>query len=418
MLSTPCIAPKPVQKQRLKDHHYVDSSNMLPLFQMNVTELPSMLTTMIATEHQTVSNDYVDYAKRIETYVVPVIFAFIFIFGLLGNGTLITIFIRNKSMRSVPNTYIMSLATADLLVIAVTVPFISTIYVFDSWPYGGFVCKLSEFLRDVSIGVTVFTLTGLSAERYIAIVKPVRKHISGGSKKGTILAALGIWAVSILLASPSAYFSHVREFVGAQNASVYICYPFPENMTWYPKTAVMTRFLVFYVIPLIPIASFYALMASHLYASSQKAIGETTIVLINGKRCYSGQTKQMLERKKVAKIILTFVIIFAVCFLPHHTYMIWFHFNPNALNDYNDFWHAFKIIGFLLVFINSCINPIALYCLSAVFRKFFNRYVLCCCRRRPQQKRLSRSPLDSMALRSDKHHFQSSVINASAVSYL
>lgn len=57
---------------------------------------------------------------------------------------------------------------------------------------------------------------------------------------------------------------------------------------------------------------------------------------------------------------------------------MWFYFNPNSEAEYNAFWHALKIFGFVLAYTNSCINPIALYCVSTSFRKHFNR-LLCCC---------------------------------------
>ena len=71
---------------------------------------------------------YVPYSMRPETYIVPVVFALIFVVGVLGNGTLVLIFIRHSNMRNVPNTYIFSLALGDLLVIVTCVPFISTLY--------------------------------------------------------------------------------------------------------------------------------------------------------------------------------------------------------------------------------------------------------------------------------------------------
>ncbi|CAG7820855.1 unnamed protein product [Allacma fusca] len=46
---------------------------------------------------------YVPYSERPETYIVPVLFAIIFIIGVLGNGTLIRIFIEHRNMRNVPN---------------------------------------------------------------------------------------------------------------------------------------------------------------------------------------------------------------------------------------------------------------------------------------------------------------------------
>lgn len=46
----------------------------------------------------------IPYEKRLETYLIPLIFALIFIIGVLGNGTLIVVFLRHKAMRNVPNT--------------------------------------------------------------------------------------------------------------------------------------------------------------------------------------------------------------------------------------------------------------------------------------------------------------------------
>lgn len=130
-----------------------------------------MMAAAIAVNHTGVGDDtsddnvYEPYSNRPETYIVPVVFAMIFVVGVLGNGTLVLVFIRHRSMRSVPNTYILSLALGDLLVIITCVPFTSTVYTVESWPYGELICKLSEATKDVSIGVSVFTLTALSAER-------------------------------------------------------------------------------------------------------------------------------------------------------------------------------------------------------------------------------------------------------------
>jgi len=73
-------------------------------------------------------NDYYDYADRPETYIVPALFAIIFVIGMIGNITLVLIFVRNKQMRNVPNIYIINLALGDLLVIISCVPFTSTVY--------------------------------------------------------------------------------------------------------------------------------------------------------------------------------------------------------------------------------------------------------------------------------------------------
>lgn len=90
---------------------------------------------------------YIEYKDRPETYIVPIVFAIIFLVGVIGNGSLIYVLCRHKSMRSVPNTFIFNLALGDLLILIFTVPFTSTVYTLDSWPFGEFACKASEFAK-------------------------------------------------------------------------------------------------------------------------------------------------------------------------------------------------------------------------------------------------------------------------------
>lgn len=72
---------------------------------------------------------------------------------------------------------------------------------------------------------------------------------------------------------------------------------------------------------------------------------------------------------QVAKMVMAFVVIFAMCFFPSHVFLIWFYYNPSSMEDFNDFWHVVRMVGFCLSFINSCLNPITLYIVSGTFRK-------------------------------------------------
>ncbi|OQR72361.1 gastrin-releasing peptide receptor-like [Tropilaelaps mercedesae] len=218
--------------------------------------------------------NYVPLGKRLETYLAPPVFTLIFGVGLIGNGTLILIFLRNKAMRSVPNIYIMSLSLGDLFVITGTVPFICAIYVLDSWPFGLFLCKLSEFMRDLSIGVTVLTLTMLSVDRYIAIALPLYKRRGGQHDRRVTVVITGLaWFFASLMAIPGAYFSYLGEAHLPGKPPIVYCHPFPQHMQpWYPRIMVMVKFLVQYVIPLIVIATFYILMARSLIKTAKSTL--------------------------------------------------------------------------------------------------------------------------------------------------
>ena len=86
----------------------------------------------------------------------------------------------------------------------------------------------------------------------------------------------------------------------------------------------------------------------------------------------------MEARKKVARLVLSFVVVFVVCWLPRHVFYFWYNFDPA---EYNMFWHVFKIVAYCLSYVNSCVNPLALYFLSRQFRRYYDRYLFCCCRR-------------------------------------
>ena len=79
-------------------------------------------------------------------------------------------------MRNVPNILIVSLSLGDFLLILISVPLTSTVYTFSNWPYGEVACKFNHFMQTWSLGVTVFTLTALSHDRYMAIMDPMSKH--------------------------------------------------------------------------------------------------------------------------------------------------------------------------------------------------------------------------------------------------
>ncbi|XP_076240642.1 neuropeptide CCHamide-1 receptor-like [Calliopsis andreniformis] len=354
----------------------------------SIDSLYGMIDQTMLNDTEDEEEEYTPYEDRPETYIVPVVFLLILLIGLTGNGVLALTILRHSNMRNIPNIYVFSLALGDLLVIVTCVPFTFTVYILDSWPFGLVLCKVSECVKDISVGVSVFTLTALSADRFFAIVDPMRKiHTTGTGRRATrftVIVATLIWLLAIVCAIPAS-FSYIRDFRVNRNVSFRACYPFPEEFgPNYPKTILVCRFFIYYAIPLTIIAFFYILMARHLMNSTRNIPGEM-----------QSQIKQVKARKKVAKMVMAFVIVFAVCFFPQHVFMLWFYIHPTAEKDYNAFWHCFRILSFCLAFTNSCINPIALYCVSGTFRKYFDRYLLCCVPKRIRRRHRRSSDFSS-----------------------
>ena len=299
----------------------------------------------------------------LQQILVPLVFGVIFLVGVVGNSTLVYIVLRHKKLHNAPNIFIVSLALGDLLLILVSVPFSATVFTFISWPYGQAVCKLNEFLQTLSLGVSVFTLTALAGDRYMAIVYPLRRNRTRESSRSVWLA-VGIWILSLVLALPDVVASHIE--MESNHSHIVYCTPHPSSWGMlYVHTHVLLHFLLYYLVPLTIIGMMYLLMARTLIKSSRNIPGE-------------GQTpRQLQSRKKVARMILGFVVVFALCWLPRHTYLMWYAFVGDR--KFTIFWLVTKIAGFCLAFLNSCLNPLALCFFSKQFSQLFARYLFCCC---------------------------------------
>ncbi|XDV48724.1 hypothetical protein PO909_018103 [Leuciscus waleckii] len=147
-----------------------------------------------------------DFSEWEPSYsLIPVLYMLIFILGLSGNGVVIFTVWRAKSKRRAADVYIGNLALADLTFV-ITLPLWAVYTAMGyHWPFGVALCKISSYVVLVNMYASVFCLTCLSFDRYLAIVH----SLSSGRlrSRGTMLASLGaIWFLSCLLAIPTLLF--------------------------------------------------------------------------------------------------------------------------------------------------------------------------------------------------------------------
>nr|XP_055042608.1 neuromedin-B receptor-like [Misgurnus anguillicaudatus] len=316
--------------------------------------------------------------------VIPSVYILIITIGLLGNITLVKIFITTSAMRSVPNIFISSLAVGDILLLVTCVPVDAFRYFYEEWIFGTVACKMIPVIQDTSVGVSVFTLTALSADRHKAIVNPMDIQ-SSGAVFWTCLKAIAIWIVSVLLAVPEAVFSQVVH-MQYKNTTFTACMPYPLSNEMHPKIHAIMIFLVYFLIPLSIISVYYYHIAKTLIKSAHDMPGEI-----------SEHSKRQTEtRKRLAKIVLVFVGLFALCWFPNHVLYMYRSFNYLQIDS--SLSHLIlTLVARVLSFSSSCVNPFALYLLSESFRRHFNNQLMC--RRRKLQERNSSYLQSTTAIR-------------------
>lgn len=328
-----------------------------------------------------------------EIYIVPIVFLFIFITGVIGNGTLIYGLLKDGLIRTSTFIFILNLAFGDLLVLIGVVPYYGIECIMKKFPFAPLICNWLEFIREVSQNVTVITLCAMSIDRYKSThsknVLPLNQPGVGGNseviccyalectsfpnssrirkffnfiKSPAGIVVLLIWATSLIAALPSGYFAYILEFPYAESEEeaeiVEVCYPHPWHLgPNYDKIVVTSKLILLFVIPMIIIAYCYISIAFTL--SRSNSLSENT----------------RIKRKSTRKMILLLVIFFILCFLPNHLVMMWLYYFQPEDEKFLNVWYKWRIVAFCFSSLNSALNPITLYFTCSDVRPSFNTYL-------------------------------------------
>ena len=300
--------------------------------------------------------------------IVPVVLGVVFIVGV-GANVMLLLFVLQKKRRKSPHIILIaSLAASDLSMLVIGMPFVSTIYTLEDWPFGNLICKLSEFAQTLSASAAVLNLTALSADRYFTLAG-TKSH---PSQKSPLLLVTVIWVTSTVFALPDLFSSTILE-VGTME----FCIVYPESLgILYSQFHITLKLLYLFILPLMAIGLFYILIVLQLTRNTELIPATNSQLLGNHQHMASVKTKTSNQRKRIrlTVIILGLVVVFVVTWLPRHVYLMWHHFDTS---EYTESWYVFKIIGFCLMFTNSLFNPFLYGALDTSFRRFLSRVLKC-----------------------------------------
>ncbi|KAM9798109.1 galanin receptor type 1 [Neosynchiropus ocellatus] len=300
----------------------------------------------------------------VDNFITLLVFGLIFTLGVLGNSLVITVLARSKpgKPRSTTNIFILNLSIADIFYLLFCIPFQSTIYMMSSWVLGVFICKFIHYFFTVSMLVSIFTLSAMSVDRYIAIVHS-RKSSSIRVAKNALLGVVVIWILSLTMASPVMYHQNIFH----RDNDTFCWEEWPNHNQ--KKLYVVCTFVFGYVLPLLLISFCYAKVLNHLH-----------------KKLRNMSKKSEASKKKTAQTVLVVVVVFCLSWLPHHIVHLWVEFGTFPLNQAS---FVLRIAAHCLAYSNSSVNPVIYAFLSENFRKAYKQVFKC-------QMGTSASPLNDI----------------------
>nr|VZH91150.1 unnamed protein product [Spirometra erinaceieuropaei] len=316
----------------------------------------------------------------------------------------------------------------------------------NDWIFGLAYCKFSQFFTAFSIAISVLTFTGLTADRYVAIKYPLRPR----SRPSTILCVIAfIWVSSFVIGLPgllkATIFIRRRETVYGsykststndtsaptfeqalhRNFSKEVWagernnFSMPENTSetsfdsqaesychvctfdWSPFWGAaydIALFLLMYILPLLILFATYIPITIKLWA--HRGLGEVT----------HGQRENIKSKRKVVKMLIAVMLIFAVCWLP---YQLFFLILRAPIDHEHPSLPSIFIFCYVLAMSNSMYNPIIYCTMNHRFKNGFlnafgclpcvKRYQLNC-----QRSRLRQTYHSAVSTHGDVHKYQAS----------
>ncbi|XP_055852519.1 RYamide receptor [Episyrphus balteatus] len=322
------------------------------------------------------SDDLAGWSSGYFKSCVYLLYISIFIFALLGNGTVCYIVQSTPRMRTVTNFFIANLAVGDILMSMFCVPFsFVSILILNYWPFGIVLCHLVNYSQAVSVLVSAYTLVAISIDRYIAIMWPLRPRITKRYAKCIIAA---VWLIALMTAFPIPIVSKLAQpDMWHVQCDRYICHedwPSSEQNFYYTIALLTLQF----VIPLSVLIFTYTRIAIAVWGKRPPGEAEN-----------SRDQRMARSKRKMIKMMVTVVIVFTICWLPFNILVLLL--NDESFIEWTPlpyFWFAFH----WLAMSHSCYNPI-IYCyMNARFRGGFLQIIYkvpglrrCCCMRRYQR---------------------------------
>ncbi|XP_036396914.1 cholecystokinin receptor [Megalops cyprinoides] len=354
------------------------------------------------------------------------LYSLIFLLSVFGNLLIIVVLTVNKRMRTVTNSFLLSLAVSDLMMAIFCMPFTLIPNLLGDFIFGAAMCKIVAYFMGISVSISTFSLVAIAIERYSAICNPLKSR-AWQTRSHAYRVITAIWIMSLLLMTPYPIFSVLVAFNKPNRATRHMC-RLDWPVSWVEQSWYILLLSVLFFIPGVVMIIAYGLISRELYRGIQFELdqkkeasglknGMTTTqpsTTDDGDGCYvqvprrpdavemstltpSGAARadrprsntseaKLMAKKRVIRMLIVIVAMFFVCWMPLYSVNTWKAFDlqsaQRALSGAPiSFIH-------LLCYTSACVNPV-IYCfMNKRFRKALLATFAGClrpCRRRRRE---------------------------------
>uniref|UniRef100_A0A2K5RKI8 Uracil nucleotide/cysteinyl leukotriene receptor n=2 Tax=Cebus imitator TaxID=2715852 RepID=A0A2K5RKI8_CEBIM len=211
-----------------------------------------------------------------------------FILAFVGNALALWLFIRDHKSGTPANVFLMHLAVADLSCVLVLPTRLVYHFSGNHWPFGEIPCRLTGFLFYLNMYASIYFLTCISADRFLAIVHPV-KSLKLRRPLYAHLACAFLWVVVAVAMAPLLVSPQTMQ----TNHTVVCLQLYREKASHHALVSLAVAF----TFPFVTTVTCYLLIIRSLR---------------------QGPRVEKRLKSKAVRMIAMVLAIFLVCFVPYH----------------------------------------------------------------------------------------------------
>ncbi|XP_072035617.1 5-hydroxytryptamine receptor 1A-alpha-like [Amphiura filiformis] len=237
--------------------------------------------------------------------MLSILLSSIAIAGIFGNLLVVIAVCRIRTLNSVTDYFICSLACADLFVSVFIMPFaIATEILRGVWLFGDIFCSIWSSFDILCCTASIMNLCAISIDRYIAIIKPLTYKEIVTPRKGLIAIAI-VWIIASTLACSQLLWKYLLKGSDPPNVCIYA--PDKSFRIYSTVTAFFIPMFITIVIycRIIPVAFKQARRVTHLQGSPSLSSRPSMIRDLNvrGSPDRNADRKQFQKAASVSSII-------------------------------------------------------------------------------------------------------------------
>ncbi|XP_041817607.1 C-C chemokine receptor type 3-like [Chelmon rostratus] len=315
---------------------------------------------------ETTTYDYSDYSDEPYTPVTPcnrdsdnnlgahlsILFYFMFLFSLFGNGLVLVIIHRFEKLTTVTNILLLNLVVSSMIFMS-SLPFMGVYLQLSNWIFGTVMCKIFGSVYYLGFYSSVLFLTLLTFDRHLAVVYSLGASRVRNRSYAVISCAV-VWLVSGL-ACIKPMILHTTFYHYIDNKTY--CDDYPGNLPSFHlerlrASGFYLQIFLFLLLPLVVIIYCYVRIA---------------ITVISSK---------IVTKFKTVRLIFIIVLLFFVCWTPFNIVLL-MHDKATTCEEVQKWGYALHVTR-NLAYIYFCISPIFYTFVGRKFQNYFRQMLVKC----------------------------------------